>query len=88
MEYLETKTNITNMSVAEIPPTVAAAATTSQDNRIQSLETLVDKLCKKIDNISIENKRSTRNDTTCGVCNKKGHSTDRCFKTKTCFTCN
>ena len=60
--------------VSVIAIKIAVVTIIPQGDRIQSLEKIVDKLCRKIDGIPTINRQPLRNNRICNDCNKKrGH---------------
>ena len=82
MECLETKAQTHTKS--EVLHKIIAVATT-QENGMQNLEKIGDKLCRKINNISTVSQQPQWKDVTCSDCNIDGDVTEKCFKSKTCF---
>ena len=85
IEFLETRCHGNEFELPNVPTRTAAAVV--DNDRIGKLENMVTNLCKKIDDMSTENKFENRQEITCSVCKKSGHDRSRCFKTKTCFKC-
>ena len=67
----------------------ASASSRSSENRIDRLESLVEKLATQVSTLATDpGKNRYSVDLTCEHCHKRGHTKSRCFKLMTCTKCS
>ena len=85
LELLSTKMNSESYNFLA----TASASSRSSENRIDRLESLVEKLATQVSTLATDpGKNRYSVDLTCEHCHKRGHTKSRCFKLMTCTKCS